>query len=957
MSRARTRAVVLLLVVVALRPAVAFGQPVDDGTVRTDPSEYNLPAGYVEDLSARRERSATWRDAANPHNVRVVVTSGRMHYLGAADSASWKKIRPRWTQKGSDWVADELPYGVRMQQRWGKQWLDIFRDGVVHHSFQLPNVPTYNGNRAIVEINGIRCSYSLYSESFKLTCIADHSLGKQTWAFPYSGDALTVTAKGELTSGSSWKFPAPVAYGADGNTYPAGPWAVSEGKVAFTWNDSVLPTSAFPYVLDPTYYSDSGDGVAYGKSATYSTARSTSYDQDVGSLTLPIGQRHSGSYYYVYRMYIAFDTSAVDGTVTDVDMYIRNYADESTQDFDANVVEYSGWGPTLDSEADYDGCNIDNQVAANCTASMVPYSCCTGSGTGCTGTKSQLWMSSANYAASWYCQNDNNCSGTSEGTTSLTKAWVNNNGYTYYCLRSSRDESATSPGSNTSERILPYSDEGAGSAAYLSIAYDPFPTKTATITQTPTNTVPTNTPTVTNTVSTNTPTATNTVPTNTPTRTNTVPTNAPTSTITRTDAPTRTITQTPTMTDTGVPTSTTTPTPRRRCVAHTRTVTDTPSVTETPFQTVTASSTQTATATNTVPTSTRTPTVTNTVPTNAPTDTPTASPADTPTSTPTSTSTATVTETASYTATGTPTVTDTPSVTGTPTATPVLLTPTDTPTFGPVGITMPGAGSTLTGPLALVRGVVPFKADQTVGVVVNGIAGIVEGDQFAAMVPVDPNVTTLTVTASDFTGTLSSDSVAVTVQAGPEEPPVTLRATQPGGVVPLTTSFELSSSVGISFVFFDANGDGTIDFWGATLDGIDFTYSYPGIYSPQILALDANSNVYYAATLVQVSDPILMDTRLQTIWNGVKDGLRVDDVTTASTFVHSDSRVMYQDLWSQLGPTVLLGVDQIMTSIQLVEVGLAGAQCEMLRDEEGQTYSFAVWFQVDQDGLWRLRRF
>jgi hypothetical protein len=905
----------------------ARAQPVDDGTVRTDPSEYNLPAGYVEDLSARRERSATWRDAANPHNVRVVVTSGRMHYLGAGDSASWKKIRPRWTQKDSDWVADELPYGVRMQQRWGKQWLDIFRDGVVHHSFQLPSVPTYNGNKAIVEINGIRCSYSLYSESFKLTCIADHSLGKQTWAFPYSGDALTVTAKGELTSGSSWKFPAPVAYGADGNTYPAGPWVVSEGKVAFTWNDSVLPTSAFPYVLDPTYYSDSGDGVAYGKNAIYSTARSTSYDQDVGSLTLPIGQRHSESYYNVYRAYIAFDTSAVDGTVTDVDIYIRNYADESTQDFDANIVEYSGWGPTLDSEADYDGCNIENQVAANCTASMAPYSCCTGSGTGCTGTKSQLWMSSANYAASWYCQNDNNCSGTSEGTTSLTKAWVNINDYTYYCLRSSRDESATSPAQNTSERILPYSDEGAGSAAYLSIAYDPFPTRTPTITQTPTSTVPTNTPTVTNTVSTNTRTATNTVPTSTPTRTNTVPTNTPMSTITPTDTPTRTFTQTPTMTDTGVPASTTTPTPRRRCVAHTPTVTQTPSVTGTSTYTMTETVTYTATATKTpIPTST-------------------------------STSTATVTETASYTATGTPTVTDTPSVTGTPTATPVLLTPTDTPTFGPVGITMPGAGSTLTGPLALVRGVVPFKADQTVGVVVNGIAGIVEGDQFAAMVPVDPNVTTLTVTASDFTGTLSADSVAVTVQAGLEEPTVSLRATQPGGVAPLTTSFELSSSMGISLVFFDVDGDGTIDFRGPALDGIGFTYSYPGIYSPQVLALDANSNVYYAVTLVQVSDPILMDTRLQTIWNGVRDALRADDVTTACTFVHSDTRVMYQDLWSQLGPTVLLGVDQIMTSIQLVEVGLAGAQCEMLRDEDGQTYSFAVWFQVDQDGLWRLRRF
>jgi hypothetical protein len=46
-----------------------------------------------------------------------------------------------------------------------------------------------------------------------------------------------------------------------------------------------------------------------------------------------------------------------------------------------------------------------------------------------------------------------------------------------------------------------------------------------------------------------------------------------------------------------------------------------------------------------------------------------------------------------------------------------------------------------------------------------------------------------------------------------------------------------------------------------------------------------------------------------------------------------------------------------MTSIQLVEVGFGGAQYEMLRQRGDETLSFAVWFQLDHDGLWRLRRF
>jgi hypothetical protein len=39
------------------------------------------------------------------------------------------------------------------------------------------------------------------------------------------------------------------------------------------------------------------------------------------------------------------------------------------------------------------------------------------------------------------------------------------------------------------------------------------------------------------------------------------------------------------------------------------------------------------------------------------------------------------------------------------------------------------------------------------------------------------------------------------------------------------------------------------------------------------------------------------------------------------------------------------------------QVNPAGAQYEMLRQQDGQVFSYAVWFQLDHDGLWRLRRF
>ena len=77
----------------------------------------------------------------------------------------------------------------------------------------------------------------------------------------------------------------------------------------------------------------------------------------------------------------------------------------------------------------------------------------------------------------------------------------------------------------------------------------------------------------------------------------------------------------------------------------------------------------------------------------------------------------------------------------------------------------------------------------------------------------------------------------------------------------------------------------------------------------------------------------------------------------AAGFLHSDTRDAYQAQLALLNPATLANIDQVMTTIDLAEIGFGGAEYEMLRVRDGQTLSFAVWFQLDQDGLWRLRRF
>ena len=271
-------------------------------------------------------------------------------------------------------------------------------------------------------------------------------------------------------------------------------------------------------------------------------------------------------------------------------------------------------------------------------------------------------------------------------------------------------------------------------------------------------------------------------------------------------------------------------------------------------------------------------------------------------------------------------------------------------------ITSPSVGAVLRAGPAIVRGTIPSQAGAHVGVTVNGHAGLVEGTQFVAVVPVDPSVTALVAELNTFDGTQARETVTVSVTPAPESA-IYILPSVPGGAAPLSVEFRLSAIVPVSQTVFDADGDGGTDFQGPLLDGFVFSYARPGLYVPMARVTDASGVVHTASTLIHAMDATALDIRLQAVWSDFKDAVRAGDLTRAGRFLHSSTRARYQADLASLGLAALAGIDQEMTSIQPKELGLAGAEYEMLRLDDGQTFSFAVWFQLDQDGLWRLRRF
>jgi hypothetical protein len=135
------------------------------------------------------------------------------------------------------------------------------------------------------------------------------------------------------------------------------------------------------------------------------------------------------------------------------------------------------------------------------------------------------------------------------------------------------------------------------------------------------------------------------------------------------------------------------------------------------------------------------------------------------------------------------------------------------------------------------------------------------------------------------------------------------------------------------------------------------TYVQPRLYVPTVRVVDAQGQMRTAATLVHVFDRVALDAQIQDTWSSFKNAVRAGDLGRAGSFLHSDTRATYLAQLSNLSPAALAGIDQIMTTIELIDVGFGGAQYEMLRQGPDQLLSFAVWFQIDQDGVWRLRKF
>ncbi|MGH7875608.1 MAG: beta strand repeat-containing protein [Candidatus Binatia bacterium] len=274
-----------------------------------------------------------------------------------------------------------------------------------------------------------------------------------------------------------------------------------------------------------------------------------------------------------------------------------------------------------------------------------------------------------------------------------------------------------------------------------------------------------------------------------------------------------------------------------------------------------------------------------------------------------------------------------------------------------LAIQSPVAGTEVNDFSALVTGLFDTSLATEVGITVNGYVALIDGDEFAAFVPIDAQTTTLTATVTNLGGTsLATDAVPITPQVPTTAPPLFFRPSPAITLVSQPVGFTLTSVNPLTQIQLDGNGDGTIDHTGATLQGVTVTFAASGLYFPTVSVTEQGGSVRTATTIVQVFDSGQLDALLQTKWTAMKNALRVGDVSGAASHIALRRRATYEAMFNAL-TVPLANIDQVLTSISFLDQRGIEAEYEMMVNEGGVQYSFLVLFAIDEDGVWRVKFF
>jgi len=273
-----------------------------------------------------------------------------------------------------------------------------------------------------------------------------------------------------------------------------------------------------------------------------------------------------------------------------------------------------------------------------------------------------------------------------------------------------------------------------------------------------------------------------------------------------------------------------------------------------------------------------------------------------------------------------------------------------------ITITSPSNGVTLNRARAMVKGII--KAGTTdVGVKVNGIIAEIKGNEWIANnVPLTEGENIIEAVATDSYGNI--DTATITIQTNDIKQAVVLSANITSGIAPLTAYFSVSTDIPNPVVSYqmDYEGDGTIDYIGATFEDISHTYISEGIYFPTLTTTDNQGNTFSDTIAITVLSKTEIDTMLKRKWEMMKEGLIKKDVEVAVSHFLNTAQERYRYLFTSLLNS-LPDITSNMKTIELISIEEGVAEYRIKRAEDVGEVTYYLYFVLDSNGLWKIQQF
>jgi hypothetical protein len=251
-----------------------------------------------------------------------------------------------------------------------------------------------------------------------------------------------------------------------------------------------------------------------------------------------------------------------------------------------------------------------------------------------------------------------------------------------------------------------------------------------------------------------------------------------------------------------------------------------------------------------------------------------------------------------------------------------------------------------------------------------GVSGIdssfpanINGDYFAALVPLLEGENIIKAKAQDLNGNQIEASITVNASIKPEKliltfttPNEDFPTLKPNGLTTLDVTLKAIPYVSVARYSWDFNGDGVTDLECSKLSQVTASFKNPGLYLPTVTITDTNGNKYTDTTIVNVLSTDEMGNIFKMIWNKMRGALKRGDINSAVSYFDDFSKDAYKEMFTTLS-SLLSQIAQELGDMEFIRIMGNSAECDIRTIRNGKDYSFYLLFIKGEDGIWRIRSF